>query len=426
MDERPHVVILGAGFGGLEAAKTLARAPVRVTIVDKRNHHLFQPLLYQVATAALAPTDIAAPVRTILAAQDNVTVRLGRATAIDAARRRLELAEGEPLEWDVLIVAAGLTNAYFGHDAWEVSAPGLKSLEEALRIRDHVLLAYERAETAGDEERRRLLTFVVIGGGPTGVELAGALAEIARKTMTRNFRHFDPRSARVVLVEGGDRLLASYPPELSERARADLEELGVEVRLGARAKDIDAGGVTLEDERVEACTVLWAAGVGGVPVARTLGVPLDRMGRVPVRPDLRPDGLERVFVIGDLASCAGEDGKPLPGVAQVALQQGRHAARSALRVLDGEALEAFRYRDLGSMATIGRKRAIAVLGRIQLEGLLAWLAWLFVHLMALVGFRNRVAVLAEWAWAYFTYQRSARVILDRAAPRTTGRGGAGL
>jgi NADH dehydrogenase len=415
---RPHVVVLGGGFGGLETAVALRRADVDVTLIDKRNHHLFQPLLYQVATAALTPTDIAAPIRKVLADQDNAEVLLARAERLDPERKIVSCVGGKEVPYDFLVIAAGMTNAYFGHDAWEKHAPGLKSLEEALHIRDHVLLAYETAEDPGtsEAERKKLLTFVVIGGGPTGVELAGALAEIAKRTMTRNFRHFDPKSARVILVEGSDRLLASYPIELSEQAREDLEELGCEVRLGVRAKAIDENGLELEGERIHARTVLWAAGVRGVPIAGTLGVKLDRSGRIPVNPDLTVTDKPGVFAIGDIAAFKDGDSM-LPGVAQVAMQQGRCAAKNILHSIEGEPLETFRYKDLGSMATIGRKRAIAVLGRMHLTGFLAWLAWLFVHLMALVGYRNRAAVLADWAWAYFTYQRSARIILDRAAPR---------
>ena len=413
----PHVVILGGGFGGLEAAKALRGKEVRVTLVDRRNHHLFQPLLYQVATAGLAATDIASPIRNILADQENCTVLLARATGIDTARNVLLLDdEANPeLDYDALILAVGVTNAYFGHDTWAEHAPGLKSLEEALDIRRRVLLAYESAErTDDDDERRALLTFVVIGGGPTGVELAGALSEIARRTMMRNFRHFDPSDAKVHLLEGGPRLLPGFPEALSGQAKEDLEELGVEVSLQSPAKDIDATGVTLKDDRrIDARTVLWAAGVGGVPLVRTLGVPLARGDRVPVEDTLLVVGLKNVFAVGDMTSFK-QDGEPLPGVAQVAMQGGKLAAKNALRMLEGGTLKTFRYRDLGSMATIGRSRAVAVLGRMNLTGVMAWFAWLFVHLMALVGFRNRLTVLLEWSWAYLTYERGARVILEPA------------
>jgi len=401
--------------------RALAKASVRVTVVDKRNHHLFQPLLYQVATAGLAATDIAAPIRKILASQKNAEVLMARATRVDAERKRLVLVDGE-LPYDYLIIAAGMTNSYFGHDEWEVHAPGLKSLEEALEIRRRVLSAYEAAERASDAAGRApFLTFVVIGGGPTGVELAGALAEIARRTMTKNFRNFDPKDAKVVLVEGGPRLLPAMPVELSERTRSDLEALGVDVRLSARAESIDAEGVDLTGpdgaERIHARTVLWGAGVAGVPIGKTLGVEPDRAGRVPVGEDLRVVGLDDVFVVGDLARFEQPDGTLVPGVAPAAMQQGELAAKNILAAIRGEAPRAFSYVDKGSMATIGRKKAVAVAGRFKMTGLLAWLAWLFVHLMALVGFRNRLMVLMEWAWAYFSFQRSARIILGQSAGR---------
>jgi NADH:ubiquinone reductase (H+-translocating) len=410
----PRVVILGAGFGGLAAAHALGRAPVHVTVVDKRNHHLFQPLLYQVATAGLSATDIAAPIRRVLRHQDNTTVLLARAESIDPGRKRVLLSDGS-LRYDHLILAVGATNAYFGHDEWEAHAPGLKSLEEALEIRRRVLLAYEAAEREHDAEHRKpWLTFVVIGGGATGVELAGALAEIAQRTMARNFRNFDPSAARVILLEGGERLLPTMPEDLAARAKSDLEELGVDVRLGTRAENIDAEGVDLSGERIEARTVLWAAGVGGVPIARTLGADVDRAGRVRVDRNLRVEGCPGVYAIGDIAACEQDDGTLVPGVAPAAIQEGAHAAANILRSIRGESLQPFVYVDKGTMATIGRSRAVAVAGKLRLTGLLAWLAWLFVHLMALVGFRNRVIVLLEWAWAYLSYQRSARIILGRA------------
>ncbi len=411
---RPKVVVVGAGFGGLRVARSLRRAPVDVTVVDKRNHHLFQPLLYQVATAALSATDIAAPIRNVLRGCDNCRVLLARVTEIDVTAREVRTADGEAIPYDHLVLAVGMTNGYFGHDEWQRDAPGLKSLEEALEIRRRVLLAYENAERAtAEEERREFLTFVVIGGGATGVELAGALAEIARRTMTRNFRSFDPGSARVILLEGGSRLLPAFPTELSERVRADLEELGVEVRLGVRAQEVDAEGVRIDGERVRARTTLWAAGVQGVPLVKTLGVELDRQGRVPVTRHLRVKGVDGVFAIGDIAAFE-QDGEPLPGVAQVALQQGECVAENVMHAVRDEPLAPFRYHDLGTMATIGRSRAVAVLGKMRLTGFVAWCAWLFVHLMALVGFRNRLVVLVEWAYAYLSYQRSARIILNRA------------
>lgn len=420
MVAKPHVVILGAGFGGLKAAKSFAGEDVTVTVVDKRNHHLFQPLLYQVATAGLSATDIAAPIRNILATQENCTVLLGRATAIDPKAQTMTLDTGEgnvELTYDALIVACGMTNTYFGHDEWQDAAPGLKSLEEALDIRRRVLLAFEAAERIDDADARLAhLTFVVIGGGPTGVELAGAVSEIARLTMMKNFRRFDPSEARVLLLEGGARLIASFPEELSAYAREELGELGVDVRLMTMAKDVDRNGVTLvkkgePDERILARTVLWAAGVSGVPIAKALGVPLVRGGRVEVDPELRVKGLENVFAIGDIAYLV-QDGEPLPGVAQVAIQGGKRAADNVIRTFEGRSLVPFRYKNLGEMATIGRSRAVALVGNMRMTGMLAWLAWLFVHLMALVGFRNRIIVLLEWAWAYMSFQKSARIILD--------------
>ena len=412
----PHVVVVGGGFGGLEVVRALRKARVRITLIDKRNHHLFQPLLYQVATAGLAATDIAAPIRKVLAEQENVTVLLDRAVAIHKERKVLALSS-EELPYDFLVLATGVTNDYFGNASWEAHAPGLKSLEEALEIRRRVLLAFEAAEKEEDEaERRRLLTFVVIGGGATGVEMAGALSEIARRTMAADFRNFNPRDARVVLLEGGPRLLPAFPPELSEQARHDLQEIGVEVQLNARAQRIDERGVLIENEMIEARNVLWAAGVRGVPLADSLGARQDRAGRVFVRPDLTVEGAPGVFVIGDAAAFPVESGI-LPGVAQVALQQGRHAARNILARIAGKPLAPFSYFDRGSMATIGRNRAIAVSAGLQMTGLLAWLAWVFIHVLYLVDFRNRLAVLFDWSWAYLSYNRSARIILERSAPR---------
>jgi NADH dehydrogenase len=414
--ERKRVVVVGAGFGGLEVAKSLRREDVDVIVLDKRNHHLFQPLLYQVATAGLSATDIAAPIRNVLRHCDNCTVLLADASSIDTKGKKVMTAAGDSIAYDFLVLATGVTNRYFGHDEWPQYAPGLKSLEEALDIRRRVLVAYENAERIEDlDERRADLTFVVVGGGATGVELAGALTEIARKTMTRNFRHFDPKSARVVLLEGGKRLLPAFAPELSERVKEDLAGLGVEIRLETFADCIDSHGVTLKGgERIESRTVVWAAGVGGQPLAKSLGVKLDKMGRVPIKKNLTVTELETesVYVIGDAAALE-QDGEMLPGVAQVAMQMGRHVAENIVHAIAGEALKEFRYHDKGSMATIGRSRAIAQIGRVQLTGFVAWCAWLFVHVMALVGFRNRVAVFLEWAYAYLTYQRSARIILSR-------------
>ena len=409
----PQIVIVGAGFGGLRAAQRLRHAKARVTVLDRRNHHLFQPLLYQVATAGLNPSDIAAPIRRILRRQANTTVLLAEVTGIDLAARQVKLAEGE-VAYDFLILAAGATDNYFGHDAWAPHAPGLKSLDDAVEIRTRVLLAFEAAERAADDaERAQWLTFVVIGGGPTGVELAGALSEIARHTLARDFRRFDPRQARVVLLEGGPRVLGAYSEASSASAQRQLERLGVTVRTGAMVADIDATGVRVGDERITARTVLWAAGVRAVPLARTLGVPLDRAGRVLVERDLSVPGHPGAFVIGDLCSFTQSDGKPVPGVAPAAMQEGDHAADNVLRLLDGKPTEAFVYRDKGSLATIGRAAAVAEIGWFRLSGLLAWLAWLGIHIFFLIGFRNRALVLFEWSWAYLTYQRGARLITER-------------
>jgi NADH dehydrogenase len=403
------VVIIGGGFAGLYAAKRLAREAVSVTVVDRRNHHVFQPLLYQVATAALNPSDIAAPIRSILRRQRNTRVILGDVTAIDRNRRVVTMTDGE-LPYDFLIVATGATHSYFGNDQWEPFAPGLKSIEDALEMRRRVLLAYEAAEKETDlANRNALLTFVVVGGGPTGAELAGALAEIGKHSMERDFRSIDPSSVRVVLVEGIDRVLSSFDPKLSRSAAAQLTRLGVEVRTNCRVTAIDGNGVTLGDETIRSATVLWGAGVQASPVARFLGVPLDNAGRVLVERDLSIPGSPEVFVAGDLAHFE-QDGKLLPGVAQPAMQGGAHAAANIVRRIRGESTIPFRYHDKGSMATIGRAAAIAQFPRLQLSGLPAWLAWLFVHILFLIGFRNRLLVMIQWAWAYFTFQRGARLI----------------
>ena len=410
----PHVVIIGGGFGGLYAARALRRARVRITIVDRRNHHVFQPLLYQVAMAALSPGDIASPIRWILRRQSNVEVLLADVRAIDRARQRLILdedqADGE-LGYDYLIVASGATHAYFGHDDWRANAPGLKTLEDALDIRRRVLLAFERAERESDPARREpLLTFVVIGGGPTGVEMAGALAEISRQSLALDFRHFDPSSARILLLEAGPSVLSAFPEPLREAARADLARLGVDVRTGAAVTEVTAGHVAVDREIIPAETVIWAAGVAASPLGATLGVPLDRAGRVLVEPELTVPGSRNVFVIGDLASLPGPDGKPLPGVAQVAIQMGRHAVRNILRGIEQQPYQPFVYKDLGNMATIGRASAVADFGWLRLRGYIAWLAWLFVHILNLIGFRNRLVVMVQWAWSYFSYQRAIRLI----------------
>ena len=415
----PHVVIIGGGFGGLYAARAFRRERVRVTVVDRRNHHVFQPLLYQVAMAALSPGDIASPIRWILRRQRNVDVLLGEVARVDPAERTVHLADGARLGYDFLIVATGATHAYFGRDEWRTAAPGLKTLEDALDIRNRVLLAYERAERETDAARRRaLLTFVVIGGGPTGVEMAGALAEMAHQSLARDFRHFDPGSARVILIEAGPSLLSAFPERLRDSARRDLERLGVEVRTGAPVTGVAAGRVQVGAESIAAETIIWAAGVAASPLGRTLGVPVDGAGRVLIEPDLTIPGHRDVFVVGDLASLKGADGRPLPGVAQVAIQMGQHAARNIVRATERQPYRPFVYRDFGNMATIGRASAVADFGWLRLDGWFAWLAWVFVHVLNLIGFRNRLVVMVQWAWSYFSYQRAVRLITgdtDRAA-----------
>jgi len=422
MSTRPQVVIVGGGFGGLAAARALARTAVDVTLVDRKNHHVFQPLLYQVAAAGLSPAEIASPIRRILRGQAGTRVLLGEATAVDPVRRRVGLDAGE-LGYDFLILAAGVTHSYFGNPGWERHAPGLKTIEDALEIRRRVLVAFERAERDEDADaRRQWLTSVVIGGGPTGVEMAGAFAEIARHTLVRDFRRIDPRSARVVLIEAGPRILPAYPEALSQKARRQLEALGVEVRTGSSVTGLDPGGAQVGADRLSARTIVWAAGVQGSPLARSLGADLDRAGRVRVQADLTLPGHPSLFVIGDLAWLE-QDGKSVPGVAPAAVQMGQHAASNVARAVRGEALAAFRYRDKGSLATIGRRRAVAVVGAVRLSGLVAWLAWLGIHIYFLIGFRNRLVVLLTWAWAYATYDRSARLILGRGRDAAVGKGG---
>jgi NADH dehydrogenase len=405
-----RVVIVGGGFGGLYAARALRSKNVQVTLVDRRNHHLFQPLLYQVATAALSPGDIAHPIRSVLRRQQNARVLLAEAISVDLPARRLMLKDSS-IPYDYLILATGARHAYFGHDEWEENAPGLKSLEDALEIRRRILLAFEKAEREADQHHRHsLLTFVIVGAGPTGVELAGAIAEIARQVMVSDFRAIDPRDARIILVEASDRILSTFPEELSEAAEVSLRRLGVELLKNKRVTSIDPGRVMLGTEVIETETVLWAAGVTASPLAQSLGVPLDRAGRVRVEPDLTVPNHPEVMVIGDLALFTHQNGNPLPGVCPVAIQQGRHAARNILRALDGLPHEPFHYWDKGNLATIGRAQAVADLGQLRISGILAWLAWLFVHVFFLIGFRNRFVVIFEWAWAYFTYQRGARLI----------------
>jgi NADH:ubiquinone reductase (H+-translocating) len=410
--EPAHVVIVGGGFGGLYAARSLRRAPVRVTVIDRRNHHVFQPLLYQVATAALSPADIAAPIRHVLRRQRNASIMLGHVTALAPDTREVVLADGRHLPYDFLVLATGAIDQYFGHDDWAGSAPALKTLEDAIEIRRRFLLAFEAAEHEPDPATRRaLLTFVVVGGGPTGVEMAGAFAEVARNTLTRgDFRNIDPAGARILLLEGAPRLLLAYPESLSDRARRDLERLGVEVRLDSMVTGISPDGVQVGDERIPARNVVWSAGVAASPLGASLGAPTDRLGRVQVEPDLSVPGRPELFVIGDLAAFPHQTGRPLPGIAPVAIQQGKAAAANIRRTLAGRPRRPFRYFDRGTLATIGRGAAVGQIRRLNVTGLAAWLIWLFVHLMYLVGFRNRVAVFFEWAWSFVTWQRSARLI----------------
>ena len=408
----PHVVIIGGGFGGLSAAKRLARRDLRVTLLDRRNHHVFQPLLYQVATATLSPGDIASPIRWILRRARNVSVLLGEVRSVDVQSRRVALVDGGVIDYDYLIVATGASHAYFGHDEWAPWAPGLKTLDDALEIRRRILVAFERAERETEPGRQReLLTFVLVGGGPTGVELAGTLAEIARRTLRDEFRAIDTTRTRIVLIEAGETILASFPATLRTAARASLSRLNVDVRERTRVTGIDAHGVWLGEERLNAGTVVWAAGVTASPVARTLGVPTDRAGRVLVAPDLTIPGHPEVFVVGDAAVLNGADGQPLPGVAQVAMQGADYAARSILARVQGAGSPApFVYRNRGNMAIVGRGAAIADLGWVRYSGPLAWLTWLGLHIAFLIGFRSRAAVMLQWATAYFTFQRSARLI----------------
>jgi NADH dehydrogenase len=409
----PHIVIIGGGFGGLYAARSLKDAEAEITLVDQHNYHLFQPLLYQVATAALNPSDIAAPIRAILRHQKNVSVLLGRAVAVDADRKIVQLADGE-LPYDFLVIATGATHSYFDHPEWERYAPGLKTIDDALEIRRRVLIAFEAAEREADPvKQQEWLTFVIVGGGPTGVELAGALSEIARQTMVRDFRRIRSDSARVILVEGRDRLLPPYPSSLSASAQRQLEKLGVEVITGGVASEVSDHEVRLGDRVIPTRTVLWAAGVQGSPLAKSLNVPLDRAGRVLVEPDLTIPGHKDVFVIGDLAAVQQRDGTFVPGVAPAAIQEGQHIGYNLDRALEGQPLRAFRYRDKGSLATIGRAAAVADFGKFRMSGFLAWLAWLAIHIFFLIGFRNRFLVITQWAWAYVTYQRGARLITGR-------------
>jgi len=421
----PRVVIVGGGFGGLLAARGLGRAPVRVTLVDRTNHHLFQPLLYQVAMAALSPADIAMPIRAVVHRQRNTTVVLAEATRVDLASRTLLTSAG-PLDYDYLVLAAGAHTSYFGHDEWAGSAPGLKTIDDAIDIRRRVLLALEEAEQATDPAARaRLLTFVVIGGGPTGVELAGTLSELARSIVRRDFRVTRPDQLKVILLEGGPDILPAFRPEMRRSAEHQLEAIGVEVRMGARVAEIDAGGVTCETAagpaRVEAATVLWAAGVRAAPIAASLGAPLDRAGRVIVGPSMTVPGHDEVFVIGDLAACTDAHGRVVPGLAPAAMQAGRFAARVIGAAVAGRARPLFHYVDKGNLAAIGRKAAVAQFRHFGVSGLPAWLLWMAVHIFFLIGFRNRFMVMTEWAWHYLTYERGARLITGGVLPSPPAR-----
>ena len=413
---RPEIVIVGAGFGGLAAARNLRHVAANVTVVDRKNHHLFQPLLYQVATAALNPSDIAMPIRTILRRQRNTRVLLGEVVGVDVARKHVRLRDGE-LPYDYLVLAAGATHSYFGRDAWARFAPGLKTIEDALDIRRRVLLAYEAAERESDPEQRRAwMTFVIVGGGPTGVELAGALSEIAHHALESDFRVIDPRASRIMLVEGAPRVLPGYDESLSERARQQLVRLGVEVLKDARVTAVDELGVEIGGLRVAARTVIWAAGVTASPLGASLGVPLDRAGRVRVTPMLTIPNRDEVFVIGDLAAFE-QDGVMVPGVSPAAIQEGRHTARNIERAIEGHPLVPFRYFDKGSFAVIGRGAAIGQVRKwLRVSGPIAWLAWLFIHIFYLIGFRNRVAVLLGWAYSYLTFRRAVRLITGEPLP----------
>jgi NADH dehydrogenase len=411
--QRKRVVIVGGGFGGLYAAKALAGKPVEVTLVDRKNHHTFQPLLYQVATAVLSPGEIAAPLRRILRRSRNTEVILGEVTGFDTAARKVRLAHGPEIDYDYLIVAAGARHAYFGHDDWAADAPGLKTIEDALEIRRRVLLAFELAEReAYLTGKKEPLRFAVVGGGPTGVELAGAIADIARRAMATDFKAIDTAAAQVTIFEGAARVLGAYPEDLSHKAEKQLKELGVELRLNSIVSGIEAGRIKVGDEWIPANVILWATGVAASPLGKLLGAPTDRAGRVLVAPDLSLPGTPEIFVIGDLAALKDTSGKEVPGLGAAATQEGSAAGANILRDLRGEPRVPFKYRDKGTMATVGRNRAVAEIGRWHVSGIVAWLLWALVHVFLLIGFRNRLWVMREWMWAYFTRERSARLITD--------------
>jgi NADH:ubiquinone reductase (H+-translocating) len=421
--KRSKVVIIGGGFGGLAAARKLRTSEVDVVLIDRTNHHVFQPLLYQVATATLAPSDIAVPIRWILRKHAQTRVIMGEVTSIDTVGRRVVVDDGLLTEsYDFLIVASGARHAYFGHDEWEPHAPGLKSLEDAITIRRRFLETFERAEVTADPiEREALQTIVIVGGGPTGVELAGLMATIARDVLRNEYRAIDTRRSRVILIEGGPRLLPAMPETLSAEAQREVEELGVEVRLNSIVTRIEPDAVCIGDERIRSRPVFWAAGNAASPLGHLLGAPLDRAGRVVVEPDLSLPGHPEIFVVGDLAAVMRDNGKLVPAVAPAAMQEGALAAKNVLRTIRRQERRPFRYFNKGDLATIGRHRAVADFGRFEISGAVAWFLWLFVHIMYLVGFRNRVSVLIQWAWAYFTYQRGARLILGGREPGTGNR-----
>jgi NADH:ubiquinone reductase (H+-translocating) len=411
-DNWPHAVIIGGGFAGLNAAKALARRRLRITVVDRKNHHTFQPLLYQVALAVLSPAEIASPIRTILRRNGNVQVLLGEVTGFNLQNRQVKLGDVS-LGYDYLVIAAGAAHSYFGHPEWRKIAPGLKSIEDALEIRRRVLLAFETEER--DAIIRGLhpeLNFVIIGAGPTGVELAGAISEISRRYMEHDFRAIDPGKARIILLEGGSRVLPAFPEDLSSRAEEQLRDLGVEVRKNAMVTNVEPGCVTVGTQRISAAVILWAAGVAASPLGRMLGAPTDHSGRVLVQPDLSVPGHSEVFVAGDLAAVRMQNGRLVPGLAPAAMQMGKFAARQIVLSVEGRPREEFHYLDKGTLATIGRSKAVADLGKLHFSGYFAWLSWLFVHLLFLIGFRNRIMVVMDWVWAYITYNQSARLITD--------------
>ncbi|MCC6452455.1 MAG: NAD(P)/FAD-dependent oxidoreductase [Acidobacteria bacterium] len=415
MAKRPKIVTIGAGFGGLWAARYLADKDVDVVIIDRQNHHVFQPLLYQVATAVLSPGEIAQPIRRILHSHKNIEVVLGEAVDIDAANKQVVLGDGVRVSFDYLIVAAGARHSYFGHDDWETSAPGLKTLDDAVEIRRRVLLAFEMAERdAYLQDRKRQLNFVVVGGGPTGVELAGAIADIARQALAKDFKAIKTADARVVLFEGSDRILGTFAPELSDSAKLQLEDIGVEVRLNSFVTEIEPGRVKVGEDWIDCDVVVWATGVAASSLGKKLGVETDRAGRVFVEPDLSIKLNKDIFVIGDMASIKQADGTPVPGVSPAAMQMGEQTAKNILAEIKGKPRKPFEYNDKGTMATIGRSKAIAEIGKFKFRGLIAWLMWLFLHVFFLIGFKNRLAVMTDWFWAYLTRERSARLITGKA------------